>query len=223
MEVERWRGSGLKRKIMYISAVVLGLLLLSVHHLGYSFGDDLFRWIGISPWTDVRNTGLHLPVILGFLLLFLGVCNVAIIYRPRYPKIMSRLIIGCIAFIMIFPFITEKLFFLTYFNSTGTSSVVYSKKDSQCNYSDEGKKVKAVCKLNIYNYGKLDNVSIRPIMEQMPLKTEFEYKEIPLIPRTQRLVNEVFYGDLQEVTDFSGWSSDIDVEIEVNGVTKRFE
>lgn len=213
----------LKHKIIFISAVVLGLLLISVHHLGYSFGDDIFRWLGIPPWTRKNNMGLHLSTILGLLLSIIGIIGTASIYRPRYPKIMSRLIIGCIAFIMIFPFITEKLFSLTYFNSTGTSSVVYSKKDSQCNYSDEGKKVKAVCKLNIYNYGKLDNVSIRPIVEQMPLKTEFEYKEIPLIPRTQRLVNEVFYGDLKEVTDFSGWSSDIDVEIEVKGVTKRFE
>lgn len=78
------------------SAVVFGLLLLSFHHLGYSFGDDLFRWAGIPPWTDIgRKTGLHLLVVAAMVLLIFGIRGIVKIYKPVYPKILSRTLLAC--------------------------------------------------------------------------------------------------------------------------------
>ncbi|UNK18646.1 hypothetical protein MNQ98_00940 [Paenibacillus sp. N3/727] len=211
---------------MYISAVVLGLLLLSFHHLGYSLGDDLFRWIGISPWTDGKSRGLHLPVLFGFLLLIFGVVGVSRIYQSRYPKIMSRLIIGCVAFIMIFPFITENLFFLTKFNSTGVSSVAFSKKDSQCNYRmEEDRTVKIECQLNLYNYGKEQMITIRPLLDDEFMQFEIEPQAISLTPHTQSNQSVDFYGKImnRDISSAGGWQNGIGVEIEKDGVKKRFE
>lgn len=210
---------------MYISAVVLGLLLLSNHHLGYAFGDDLFRWIGIPPWTDGKSTGLHLPVVLALLLLIFGVVGVSRVYRPRYPKIMSRLIIGCIVFIMIFPFITENLLFLTKYNSTGVSSVAFSKKDSQCKYETEDKTVEIECQLNLYNYGKEHSITIRPLLDDGVMQFEIEPQTIFLVPRAQSNQSWVFYGKImnRDISSAGGWGNDIGVEIEIDGVKKRFE
>lgn len=213
----------LKIKIVFISAAIVGIILLPVHHLGNSVGDDLFHLMGISPWTDRGKYGLHLPVILGFTLLFIGCIGVSKLYRSRYPKIGSRLLIGIIAYFLVFPYITEQMSFLTKFNSTGISSVAYSKKDSSCNFTAEGKQVKAVCKLNIYNYGKLEQVTIRPIVNDWSNPTEFEPKVATLHPRSQTFLNEVFYGEQVEDTSRQSWGSGIGLEIQVNGYRKKFE
>ncbi|MFC7679203.1 hypothetical protein [Paenibacillus sp. GCM10028914] len=213
----------LKSKIIFISAAILGLMLLPINHLGNSLGDDLFRWIGVSPWTKENNNGLHLPVVIGFILLIFGSIGVANIYKPRYPKISSRLLIGYIVFIYIFPFLTEQIFFLTKFNSSGISSVAFSKKDSECNYSPENEQVKAVCTLNIYNYGKQKSVTIRPIINPMYSQVEFKPKEVSLTPRSQRIVNVVFYGDPLDESSSQGWVKEIGAEIEVNGDRKTYK
>ncbi|SMF92447.1 hypothetical protein SAMN05661091_5828 [Paenibacillus uliginis N3/975] len=193
--------------------------------MGYSFGDDLFRWIGISPWTDGKSRGLHLPVLFGFLLLIFGVVGASRIYQSRYPKIMSRLIIGCVAFIMIFPFITENLFFLTKFNSTGVSSVAFSKKDSQCNYETEDKTVKIKCQLNLYNYGKEHSITIRPLLDDGFMQFEIEPQTISLVPHNQSNRSMVFYGKImnRDISSAGGWRNSVGVEIEKDGVKKRFE
>ena len=36
----------LKGKILSIATIIVGLLFISYQHLGYSLGDDLFRWAG---------------------------------------------------------------------------------------------------------------------------------------------------------------------------------
>jgi hypothetical protein len=50
--------------------IAISLLLISNTHLGYSFGDSMFRTAGIPPWTNNEyNSGLHLSVIAGSLIL----------------------------------------------------------------------------------------------------------------------------------------------------------
>lgn len=215
----------MKSKVIYISAVVLGILLLVVNHMGRSVGDDLFRWIGISPWIQEGRYGFHLPVILGFTFLIIGTIGVANIYRPRYPKIMSRLLLGYIAFIFIFPFITEQLFFLIKYNSTGVSSVAFSKKDSECRYTTEENsvKVKAVCKINIYNYGKQKQATILPALDPEFSPIQFEPKLVSLIPRSQEIKNEVFYGEAMDGSTSEGLVKEIGLEIEVDGHKKKYE
>ncbi|WP_054954740.1 hypothetical protein [Paenibacillus dakarensis] len=213
----------LGKRIFYISAAVLGLILLPVHHLGDSVGDDLFRWIGISPWSNWGTYGFHLPVLMGLLLLTIGCIGVWKIYSPRYRKIGSYLLIGCIVFIYIFPFMSKQFFFLTKYNSTDISSVAYSKKNSKCTYTAEDKKVKAECKLNIYNYGKLEQVTLRPIINQEMLQANLEPKVVIVPPRSQTFVNEIFYEDQMKDSSIQVWDNDVSVEIEVNGYKKTFE
>jgi len=216
----------MNRRILSILAVVTGLLLLSVHHLGHSFGDDLFRWAGIAPWTNPEaNSGAHLPAIVGIILLVLGIVGVSHLYRERDPKVKSRVILGCIAFMMVFPFASEGGMFLLKSNASGLSSVSYAKKDSRCSYRTEDGKVLAECWLNIYNYGKEQQVTIRPLDTQVGDSViAYESKSVTVQPRRQNRAFVVFEGDAKPALDsYHGMRQEPGMEIEVGGRSKQIQ
>lgn len=215
----------LKGKILSISAIILGLLFISNQHLGYSFGDDLFRWAGISPWTKQGNYGLHLPVIAGLILLTIGILRVTSIYRPLYPKIMSRVMIGCVAWIIVFPFVSESFMFVANFNSSGISSVAYTKKDSKCDYRTENEAILARCQIQIYSYGTERQVTVRPLSLDIGGKTiDFEPKVVPVRPRGRIEIRETFEGFLDQPDPsytMSGGTNEPGIELIVDGRSKQ--
>ncbi|ACX62475.1 hypothetical protein MHI43_00940 [Paenibacillus sp. FSL H8-0457] len=215
----------LKGKILSISAIILGLLFISNQHLGYSFGDDLFRWAGISPWTKQGNYGLHLPVIAGLILLTIGILRVTSIYRPLYPKIMSRVMIGCIAWIVVFPFVSESVMFVANFNSSGISTVAYSKKDSNCEYRTENEVILARCQIQIYSYGTERQVTVRPLSVDVGGRViDFEPKVVPVRPRGRIEIRETFDGFLDQPDpsySMSGGTNKPGIELIVDGRSKQ--
>jgi len=215
----------LKAKILSISAIILGLFFISNQHLGYSFGDDLFRWAGISPWTKQGNYGLHLPVIAGLILLTFGILRVTSIYRPIYPKIMSRVMIGCIAWIVVFPFVSESVMFVANFNSSGISTVAYSKKDSNCEYRTENEVILARCHIQIYSYGTERQVTVRPLSVDVGGRViDFEPKVVAVRPRGKVQVHESFEGFLDQPDPFysmSGGTNEPGIELIVDGRSKQ--
>jgi hypothetical protein len=215
----------LKGKILSISAIVLGLLFISNQHLGYSFGDDLFRWAGISPWTKQGNYGLHLPVIAGLILLTIGILWVTRIYRPRYPKIMSRVMFGCVAWIVVFPFVSESVMFVANFNSSGISTVAYSKKDSKCDYRTENEAIRARCQIQIYSYGTERQVTVRPLSVDVGGRmVDFEPKVVTVRPRGKVQVHETFEGFLEQPDSsysMSGGTNEPAIELIVDGRSKQ--
>lgn len=217
----------LKSKILSISAIIVGLLFVSYHHLGYSFGDDLFRWAGLSPWTQRDRYGLHLPVIAGLILLTVGILWVSRIYRPRYPKILGRVLIGCVAWIVVFPFVTEHVMYLVKFNSSGISSVSYSKKDSKCDYRTENDVILAQCQIHIYSYGNERQVAVRPLnLDIGDEMVNFEPKVIAVRPRDKVKVNETFEGSVgppDSSFSMSGGAREPGIELTVGGRSKQIK
>jgi beta-fructofuranosidase len=62
-----------RKESLYFVLIVIGLLLISNTHLGYSFGDSIFRAAGIPPRTNTEyDSGLHLSVMAGLLILVVG-------------------------------------------------------------------------------------------------------------------------------------------------------
>nr|WP_285857611.1 hypothetical protein [Paenibacillus lautus] len=201
------------------------MLFISNQHLGYSFGDDLFRWAGISPWTTKGNYGLHLPVIAGLILLTIGILRVTSIYRPLYPKIMSRVMIGCVAWIVVFPFVSESVMFVANFNSSGISTVAYSKKDSNCEYRTENEVILARCQIQIYSYGTERQVTVRPLSVDVGGRViDFEPKVVPVRPRGRIEIRETFDGFLDQPDpsySMSGGTNKPGIELIVDGRSKQ--
>ncbi|KOP65627.1 hypothetical protein AMS62_10495 [Bacillus sp. FJAT-18019] len=215
----------LKGKILSIATIIVGLLFISYQHLGYSLGDDLFRWAGISPWTKEDHYGLHLPAIAGLALLVTGVLWVTRIYRPRYPKIMSRVLLGCVAWVIIFPFVSESVMYVVNFNSSGITSVAYSRKDSKCNYHTENEAILARCQIQIYSYGTERQVSLRPLGIEVDGKTvDFEPKVVTVRPRGQVQIDEAFEGFVEQPHasyEMSGGRNEPGIELTVGGRSKQ--
>lgn len=205
----------------------MGLLFISNQHLGYSFGDDLFRWAGISPWTKQGNYGFHLPVITGLVLLMVGILWVVRRYRPRYPKIMSRVMIGCVAWIVIFPFISEFVMYVVNYNSSGISTVSYSRKDSKCDYRSENDAIRAHCQIHIYSYGTEQQVMVRPLSVNIGGKmVNFEPKAVTVRPRGVLQVEETFEGSTEQIDASYGVSGGINepgIELIVDGRSKQIK
>lgn len=167
-----------------------------------------------------------MSTILGLLLTIIGISGTASIYRPRYPKIMSRLIIGSIAFVWVFPFLSEGVLFLVKMNSTGISSVAFSKKDNECTYRMEEQSVEMRCQLKIYNYGKEQTAAIRPLFDEEMFPIEIEPSMVLLEPHSGNRLFLDFRGKMKDDHRSSGSGTlrnSFGVEIEVNGVKRRYE
>ena len=213
----------MKKAGLYIALIVIGLLMFCLNHVGRSLGDEIFYSLGISPWTGPDQTGFHLSVILGLILLFVGISKTAKYYRPKYPKILSLLIIASIGFISVYPIMTENMLFLIKRNSHTIASIDYLNKDSQCNYqSDEGK-IRANCSVTLYNYGPEKEVSIRPILDGHLADFDFEPTALIIAPHTKDMYTIDFYS--QQSTDSGTWGSTgpIGIEIELDGMKKLYE
>ena len=81
------------------------------------------------------------------------------------------------------------------FNSSGITSVAYSRKDSKCNYHTENEAILARCQIQIYSYGTERQVSLRPLGIEVDGKTvDFEPKVVTVRPRGQVQIDEAFEG-----------------------------
>ncbi|NMO97184.1 hypothetical protein [Paenibacillus lemnae] len=213
-----------KVKFVYIISALLGMFLFAPAHLGYSTGDHFFEWLGVPAWIETGGSGrLHLTAIIGLLLLVTGIIGIGSMYESVYPKIRSRVILGCIAVLFIFPYVTEYTMYVFKFNASGISSVDYSFRDSKCDYHYGEQKAKARCSLRIYNYGKAQEVHIRPIDDLDDTNIVYEYKTLDLPRRSNQLyTNLVFEGQLAEDISGSGWSSKAGVEIVADGSAQQY-
>lgn len=212
----------LRKEVLFFVLILIGLLLISNTHLGYSFGDDIFRAVGIPPWTGNYDSGLHLSVIAGLLAIAAGYIGAVRFYQVRFPKIRSRIVLGGIAFVVLFPFVTEKAMILLNYNSVSITSVAFSQKNSQCSYRSEETNVEANCTVTLINYGKEKDITVKPFLIRSPFKVEFEQAMLTLPAHQKVNMSSIVDGKLLDGTGFSGWSSDIGIEIEVGGLKKRY-
>ncbi|WP_217595558.1 hypothetical protein [Cohnella sp. GbtcB17] len=201
--------------------VVFSLIFLTKLHLDYSLGDRLFEVLGVSPWTSKEQSGLHITALLGFVLLIIGVVGTVRHYRSKYPKILSRIIIGCFAFTFIYPILIEKIMFLAKHNASGINSI--DVKDGRCNFQTVETVVKANCTFTFYNYGKEKSIVVKPIMKNNDADIEIEERTVSISPHSRVNLGTQFEGKQRNGTGFSGTLNQISIEIMVNGNRKRFD
>lgn len=203
----------MKKALFFIIAILVSLILLSQNHLKHSMGDIIFEYFGISPWTKKNNSGLHLPVLVGIVLLFISTIEAARFLRPRYPYILSRLVIGYIVFFLVFPFATEGLMFLVKHNSSHIDSINISQ--SSCSFMTKENKVIANCSFTIFNYGTVEKVSINPKIPNEDFDFEFEKNILSLDKHSKLTRSMQFNGEQRSGNVFSGSLEGDVLDIEV--------
>jgi hypothetical protein len=212
-----------RKEVLFFVLILIGLLLISNTHLGYSFGDSIFRMAGVPPWTNAEyDSGLHISVTVGLLVIITGYIGAVKYYQVRFPKIRSRIVLSCIAFPFLFPIVSEHAMVLLHYHSNSVASVDFSKNNSQCSYRSEKASTKADCTLTLVNFGKEKDVTLRLYLIRSSSKVKFEPKTITLPAHQKVSVGTAFEGKLLDGTGFTGWSNDIGIEIEVDGLRKRY-
>jgi len=208
----------LHKGFLFLGILFLGIFLVANHHLGYSVGDSVFRAIGIPPWS--RENGLHYSAITGIIFLIVGYLGTTIYYLPRYKKIRSRVIIGCILFVWVFPFLSKTFMFSVHYNAT--NAIGYAPNQTKCSYiSDEASEtgVTASCSFILFNYGKSSEVSIRPIEDPT---IEFKAERISLSAHSKNWFHLAFTGEQKVGNGYSGHSDMPEIEIVASGKVMRF-
>lgn len=209
------------KRVLFIVMVVVGLLLIVNNHLHYTPGDYLFQWMGVPPWTKGHNNGVHLPVVIGLFLLLIGGIGIIRVYRHKYPKIRSRLIISCIVFIILFPMATEQFMFLVHRNTTGVGSVDIHVKESECQIRTEDDYVKAYCSIPVFNYGDEVQLTLRPVYD--PDLIEFEETTLSVEPHSRFTLGLEFRGSTQQDgNNIFGSFRGEGIEIKIRGEKKVF-
>jgi hypothetical protein len=140
-----------------------------ITHQGIMVGDELFRVIGIPPWSNpATNRGLHYAAIVGIIMLFVSGSLTIKYFRQRYKKYVGRtVVLSCIIFFTVYPLLTEQLYYLVNVKEKGIKAVDYLKKDSSCMYSTQEDKVSFHCTIRLINYGgQNETVTIRPIFRE---------------------------------------------------------
>jgi hypothetical protein len=212
----------LKPGPIYLGATFVGIVLISMHHLGRSFGDEIFLFLGLSPWVQMDGGSWHPPVIFGILLLIVGIRGAARSYD--HPKLAKRLIIGCILFAMVSPTVSKGVMFTVKYFASGISSLDYAKEGSSCStvqYSEDVKQLTTICTFTVYNYGEETNVRIRPIRLMNDETIEFDFQSVELIPHQKNSVTAEYRIYARDSMAFySGRSNEIGAELELFGETK---
>jgi len=211
----------LNKGFVFLGTLVVGIFLLAEHHLGYSMGDSIFRTIGIPPWSKENGLGLHYSAITGIILLIVGYLGTTIHYLPRYKKIRSRVIIGCILFVWAFPYLSKPIMFAVNYNAT--DAIAYMPDQTKCNYSsDEASEtvIQGICSFTIFNYGKPSEILIRPIAN--PAIT-FKAEKISLSAHSKNRFHLSFTGEQQDGSGYSGRSDMPEVEIVTSRKAMRFD
>lgn len=205
----------MKKGFYYVAAIFIALLLLAYHHLRYSLGDSIFNAVGLSPWTKSNNTGFHLPAIIGIVLLLVGVSGTVKYYKPKYPKILRRIIIGCCVFFIVTPYISEGTMYLLKHNSNGIDSIDVA--DLKCRYkTDEGNSVIADCSFELYNYGRAEKISLKPVLNQDYVEFEFQSNTLSLDTHSKLNMSMRFNGiQKDEKVIVSGSLGEVYLDLEI--------
>lgn len=186
---------------LYVLFLLCSLIFAGVTHRGSAVSDYVFNAIGIPPWSNrEQNMGAHYSTIFALIMLILSASLTIRYFRQRYEKNVGRtVVISCIIFIYVFPFMTEQLYYVAHAKKTGIEVVDFLAEDSRCSYSTQEDIVYIDCTLRIVNYGGTEeSMMIRPIFQDI---TDFEsiwsfaeiqYELITLEPRSNQTYKIAF-------------------------------
>jgi hypothetical protein len=205
--------SALKKNRLYPALIFVALLLIIKDHTGTSLGDHIFNTFGLSPWTKSNDNGFYLPGVMGIALLVIATILTLKSYRSNERKVRNRIIIGCILLIWLFPFASEKSHFLLLYHTSSAEKMDYSLKNNECRFSGEENKVNASCSVTVYNYGKANSVSIRPLLKHSFADVEFDAKVVFVAPHQRITLNTDFVGTQKNGSSFLGFSRQVEFEL----------
>ncbi|MGQ8871654.1 hypothetical protein [Paenibacillus sp. TSA_86.1] len=136
-----------------VSLLLFAVIFTFKHHLGFSVGDSLLSFIGISPYTTSYLSGVHITMYFGLGMLACGYYLTRKEIMRKFPLLARTLWIGVLIIIFSYSYMTDKLMYVVKWEATGVSSLSYMQNDSSCTYdvSSNGQAF-ATCKLTLKNY-----------------------------------------------------------------------
>ncbi|WP_169082163.1 hypothetical protein [Paenibacillus sp. PL91] len=193
--------------------IFVALLIILKDHTGTSLGDRMLNTFGLSSWTNIDHTGFYLPGIIGITLFFVAVILTRRAYRSKGKEFRNQMIIGCILLIWLFPFASEKSLFLLLYHTSSVEKIDYSIKNNKCTFNGKENDVIASCSVTVYNYGKAESVSIRPLINEPPAEVVFDAKVISISPHRAVKLNADFVGTQKNGSGLSGYSEEMEFEL----------
>ncbi|GMK41274.1 hypothetical protein PCCS19_43300 [Paenibacillus sp. CCS19] len=104
--------------------------------------------------------------------------------------------------------------FVVKYNASDIASTEVS--NGKCNFVSNENNVNADCSFKIYNYGKADEVVIRPILPtnwNRNVDIVFEANTLSLDQHSKQNITMRFNGIQNNGSGFNGWGQDIDLEV----------
>lgn len=198
-----------KRKAwMYSTMLVASLLFIAVDHRGVPFGDHIFRFVGLPPWSN-HDQGFHYSSILGIILIFMSGNLVIQHFRKKYKRVARKVVVACILFFILFPAITKGTLTLVHSNHTGLAVLDYSNKNYRCSHTTNDGIVSYHCTIQLFNYGKqVEYVQIKPILDSAEERSieipaiEIQYKQIMIRPRSDSTYSITFESKFTDRNTF---------------------
>lgn len=216
--------------VLFAAFLLVSMLFLAVDHRGNVFGDSLFRWMGIPTWSGPReNEGFHISPFIGLILLIISARLTVGHFRKTYAKAGRVVLLACIAFFFLVPFITERFMYVIHYNQTGITVIDYNKKKSISSFVTENGTVTVNCNLPLMNYGnRVETVRVRPTFNNVFVGHElsavdFPFQEITLRPHSSENYSMTFTGKLVNIYSTSGTASEFGVEIVKDGLHKTIQ
>lgn len=215
--------------IAFLLLTLFSLVFTLNHHLGYSLADSFLIKLGIPTWSNEYGTGInfHYTILIGLPLFWIGYKYSRFYLNNIYPVFMRRLIFICIAFIFVYPAVTDKMMYLIKFNATGVDAVTYYQRESKCTFHSNPETLGNMsCNLILVNYsGKSMVISVKPNIAKTnywkDIKKYFEGIElepesIQLLPRSKINIGTAFKFKQTNHFNGSGSIENVAVDIEIN-------
>ncbi|QAY67674.1 hypothetical protein [Paenibacillus protaetiae] len=155
----------LSKGIVWLLAIMIGLLFAAPHHMSVSLGEQLFGLLGLPAHVPAGGAQFRLEAIIGIVFIIAGMIGVYKVYGKGRISFGIGLWIAIAVCAEIYPHATAKLMTFVYYDADGPRSVAYNPEESSCSLvKREGKTAQAECRLVLYNYGRLSQVTLMPVL-----------------------------------------------------------
>ncbi len=138
-----------KRGVISVTLIILAFMIGTSTQSGFSFGDEIFWGLGISPWSN-GQFGFHYPIIVTVILLITG----GIIARTEVPpRRIGVLILFLVILSPMIVSITKPVYFKM---NSGLGAIEYEYKISHFDIrsSEDNKNLDVTGVIVLTNYGK---------------------------------------------------------------------
>lgn len=156
----------MSRARLVCSAILLmfAIMFTFKHHLGYSVGDTILSHLGVSPYTKSYISGVHVTFFVGIGLIWCGYYVVRRELMQAYPRLAKKLWLVVLLVIVSYPYVSDKMMYLTKWGATGMDGVYFVRDESSCIYNvQESGVTGAACTITLKNYGRHDvSVALKP-------------------------------------------------------------